>query len=231
MNSSNRGGHQTLSETEIIEQGEGGSSDLAASRVCANEMIRFFTAADPTLFETGEPVLIVESPAMSFMHAPAREIAFVDPKVDNLKSLLGGIRPDVDVFMLTADEPALRQMARAVEGRDGLDVIHVIAHGQPGEVSFATGALSLATLSQYGNDLTKIGLALNGGQLLLWSCETGRGEQGNNFVKMLALSTGAKIGTSTGLVGAAARGGQWQLDAQVGATDSVAPLTAEGIAN
>ena len=220
MRSNNRVDHQTLSETAFNEQGESGSSELAPSRVCADEMVRFFSADGPASFETVEPELVVESPSMSFMHPQAREIAFIDPKVDDLKSLLAGIQPDVEVFMLTADEPALRQMARAVDGRDGLDVIHVIAHGQPGEVSFAAGALSRATINQYGNDLTKIGVALNGGQLLLWSCETGRGAEGDNFVKMLALSTGAKIGTSTGLIGAAARGGQWELDAQAGVTNA-----------
>ena len=219
MRSNSQVDHQTLSDTATNDQGESGSSELAPSRVCTNEMVRFFSADDPASFETIEPELIVESPSMSFMHPQAREIAFIDPKVDDLKTLLAGIRTDVEVFLLTCDEPAPRQMARAVDGRNGVDVIHVIAHGQPGEVSFAAGALSLKTINQYGNDLTEIGLALNGGQLLLWSCEIGRGEHGENFVKMLALSTGAKIGTSTGLIGAAARGGQWKLDAQAGETN------------
>jgi hypothetical protein len=68
-----------------------------------------------------------------------REIAFIDPGVDDLQTLLNGIRPNVEAILLTADEPAPQQMARAVKGREELEAVHVIAHGRPGEVSFSAG--------------------------------------------------------------------------------------------
>src|SRR6266704_236989 len=74
-----------------------------------------------------------------------REIAFIDRNVDDLGTLLAGMRADVQPILLSDDEPAPRQMARAVQGREGLEAIHVIAHGRPGGVSFGAGALTLDT--------------------------------------------------------------------------------------
>ncbi|MEK1932330.1 MAG: DUF4347 domain-containing protein, partial [Pararhizobium sp.] len=72
----------------------------------------------------------------------SREIAFIDPAVTDFETLLAGLRPDVEPVVLLSDEPAMTQMARILEGRTNLDAIHVIAHGRPGEVSFAAGPVS-----------------------------------------------------------------------------------------
>src|SRR5881392_3901249 len=103
-----------------------------------------------------------------------REIAFIDRGVDDLATLLAGIRPDVEPILLSNDEPAPRQMARAVQGREGqLDAIHVIAHGRPGEVSFSAGALNVEAMAQHLADFSTLSRTLGSdGALLLWSCNT-----------------------------------------------------------
>src|SRR5260221_1679333 len=113
-----------------------------------------------------------------------REIAFIDRGVDDLDTLLKSIRPDVEPILLSNDEPAPRQMARAVQGREGqLDAIHVIAHGRPGEVHFESGILSAENLKEYAADLKTLGKAIQrDGGLRLWSCETGQGGHGAGFV-------------------------------------------------
>ena len=67
------------------------------------------------------------------------EIAFIDPTVSDGDVLLAGLRPGVEGILLTAAEPAPPQMARALAGRRDLETVHVIAHGAPGEVRFASG--------------------------------------------------------------------------------------------
>ena len=102
-------------------------------------------------------------------------------------------------------------MARAVKGRAGLEAIHVIAHGRPGEVSFGAGALSLDTVDEYAAELSEVGLILGDGAFQLWTCESGQGKRGVAFVDALARASGAQVAASTQLVGAAARGGWWEL--------------------
>src|SRR5262249_22365980 len=156
-------------------------------------------------------------------------IAFIDRNVDDLGTLLAGISPHVEPILLSDDEPAPRQMVRAVKGRADLDAIHVIAHGRPGEVSFGAGVLSLDTTDEHAAELTEVGRMLRGGAIYLWTCETARGKRGAAFIEALARASGAPIAASTQRVGAAARGGRWQLDARPGATDASTPLTAQGV--
>ena len=135
-------------------------------------------------------------------NTPKREIAFIDRGVDDLATLLAGIRPDVEPILLSNDEPAPRQMARAVKGRAGLEAIHVIAHGRPGEVSFGAGALSLDNVDEYAAELSEVGLILGDGAFQLWTCESGQGKRGVAFVDALARASGAQVSASTQLVGA-----------------------------
>ena len=155
----------------------------------------------------------------------AREIAFVDPGVDDLATLLACMRPDVHAILLSNREPAPRQMARVLTGRSDLDAVHVIAHGRPGEVAFAAGTLSLETLSSHAGELAGIGEALaDDGELLLWSCETGQGLRGSAFVSALGSAAGVAVSATGELIGAAAKGGCWALDG----AGARAPLTAIG---
>ena len=164
------------------------------------------------------------------MAAPKKEIAFIDPGISDLETFIAALRPEVEAVVLSDHEPALRQMARAVEGREGIEAIHVIAHGWPGEVSFGSGALSLDTMDEYAAELAEVGRMLRDGAFQLWSCETAQGERGAAFVDALARATGAQVSAATKLVGAAAKGGCWELDAQAETAYARAPLTQTGIA-
>src|SRR5205823_3006317 len=99
--------------------------------------------------------------------------------------------PQVEPILLSDDEPAPRQMARAVARRADLDAIHVIAHGRPGEVSFSAGVLSLDTTKEHAAELAEVGSVLRGGAIYLWACETARGKRGAVFVQALARASRA----------------------------------------
>src|SRR5262249_26032705 len=160
------------------------------------------------------------------------EIAFIDRNVDDLRTLLAGIRPEVEAILLSNDEPAPCQMACAVRGRKGFETIHVIAHGRAGEVGFAAGALSLESLAGYAADLDAIGRALGDhGKLLLWSCDTAVGARGSAFLEALESATGAEVRAATGIIGSPLRGGKWRLDNSSANEAVAAPLTSDGIAS
>ena len=166
------------------------------------------------------------------------EILFVDPKVADVPAILLGLRPEVEAILLDSRRPAAKQIAAALahfsppprgegSGVRGLDAIHVIAHGAPGRVSFAGGEWSTETLERDADDLAGIGRALrDGGELRLWSCETGRGVEGERFVLALAEAAAADVAALTARVGASALGGTWELSGPAARP----PLTAAGVA-
>src|SRR5262245_31002696 len=162
----------------------------------------------------------------------SREIAFIDETISHLNTLLANLRPDVEPIVLTASTPAPAQIATALEGRDGLRAVHVVAHGSAGEVHFGAGALSLETLHDHAAELAGIGRALGvDGDLLLWSCDTAAGERGSAFVDELTHLVAANVAAASGRVGAAAQGGRWHLDVQASAVHAHAPLTTLGMAS
>ena len=130
------------------------------------------------------------------------EIAFIDPAITDIDALLSGLRPDVEAIILSRTDPAVAQMARAVERQTDIGAIHVIAHGLPGEVSFAAGALSVETIDDEAAGLRDLGAALGAdGILSIWACHTGAGERGDAFTDMLAKTTGTRVATAGVLVG------------------------------
>jgi hypothetical protein len=158
------------------------------------------------------------------------EFAFVDPGVADLGALLQGLRPEIEAVVLGAERSALAQIADRLAGLRGLRAIHIIAHGAPGEIGFTAGRLSLATIPGCARDLARIGDTLGAdGELLLWSCETGRGAEGERFIAALEKATRASVAASTGIVGAAAKGACWKLDAYGGLDSLPVPLTAAGV--
>jgi hypothetical protein len=160
-----------------------------------------------------------------------KQIAFIDCAVADIETLRAGLRPGIEAVMLSSRQAAPRQIAIALQGRCDVEAIHIIAHGQPGEVSFGAGALSLETIEEHRSHLAEIGRALAAdGEIRLWVCDAARGRRGAAFLDGLRLATGAAVLGATGLVGAAARGARWELDASVGGT-AQPPLTGEGIAN
>lgn len=161
-----------------------------------------------------------------------KEIVFIDCNVTDPDVLPAGMRADVDTVPLSVAEPALVQIARAVQGRKELAAIHIIAHGRAGEISFGAGALSLETLNDYHADIAEIGQALaKDGNLLLWSCHTGADERGTSFISALAQRLGTAVAAATGLVGAAVLGGCWRLDKHIGVVTAQVPLTVTGQAS
>lgn len=159
-----------------------------------------------------------------------REIAFIDPGVAGTCGLVAGLRPCVTAILLDGSGSAPSQIAAALRGLPPVDVVHILAHGRPGEISFAAGVLSLENLREHAGDFTEIGSAVGAGTLNLWSCETGKGAHGSAFVAAIADLTQVAVAAAEGLVGAVALGGAWQLG--VGTLNGTVqpPLTAPGMA-
>ena len=101
----------------------------------------------------------------------------------------------------------------------------------PAEAGTHRPNAAASTLAEEAADLAAIGQALGAGRNVnLWSCRTAAGPVGAAFVAGLARASGADIAAATGLVGAAAPGGGWELAAHVQLGAVQPPLTAAGVA-
>ena len=159
------------------------------------------------------------------------EILFVDRSVDDLGSILAGLRPGVGIVMLHGAQSAAAQIAAALAGLTRLEAIHLMAHGASGRVSLAAGDWTAASVARDAADLAAIGRALApDGDLRLWSCETAAGPAGEAFIDALAEAAGAEVSAARRRVGAADLGGSWELAARAARPAPRPPLTEAGIA-
>ncbi|WP_291596414.1 Ig-like domain-containing protein [Comamonas sp.] len=152
-----------------------------------------------------------------------QEVVFVDSQVSNIGELLAGLASNAEVVILDASKDGLQQMADYLQGRSGLDAIHLLSHGADGTVQMGNVWLSSGNLAEHSTALQSIGAALKAdGDLLLYGCDVGQGDKGQYFLDQLAAITGADVAASADDTGAAALGGNWTLERSSGAIETSA---------
>mgnify|MGYP001610531941 CR=1 FL=1 len=148
---------------------------------------------------------------------PKQSVLFIDSGVADYQTLMDGAKPGTEVHVLDAARGGLAQMTQTLNGRHGIDAIHIISHGAAGKLLIGSTPLTGANLQDYSAELAAIGDALSpDGDILLYGCHVGAGAQGAAFVAALADATGANVAASRNPVGASALGGDWQLEIHEG---------------
>jgi autotransporter-associated beta strand protein len=185
----------------------------------------FADAADPAADREAPPPAVASSPAVASAPAPPgpaaagsggrTEIVVIDTGVSGWQALRDAAAPAAEVILLDPSEDGLAQLSRALDGRSGIDAIHVLSHGGPGFVDLGGLRLDAAAVDARAADLARIGAALSAdGDLLLYGCDAGLDGPGRAFVDALAAATGADVAASDDATG---RGGDWVLETAAGA--------------
>ncbi|MGZ5199356.1 MAG: Ig-like domain-containing protein [Telluria sp.] len=145
------------------------------------------------------------------------QVAFIFNNVAHYQELAAAFRPDVEVHILDATQDGLAQMAAILEGRSGIEALHVVGHGAQGALDMGSLTLDNANIGAHADVLGKIGSSLaSGGDILLYGCDVGANAAGAQFVGQIAQVTGADVAASTDLTGGAQLGGDWTLEYRAG---------------
>ncbi|WP_421877021.1 DUF4347 domain-containing protein [Pacificispira sp.] len=156
-------------------------------------------------------------------HVPAenrKEVVIVDPSVASYQDLLAGMDPNIEVIILS-EGATVEDIAAALEGRNGIDAVHLISHGGIGSLNLGGEILSLDTLDANADALRTIGNALSAdGDILLYGCNIGADGAGGDFLSAFADATGADVAASSDETGAAALGGDWVLEESIGTIET-----------
>ncbi|WP_020680921.1 DUF4347 domain-containing protein [Marinobacterium rhizophilum] len=150
-----------------------------------------------------------------------QEIVFIDTQVQDYQQLLAGLPADADVVMFGASADGLQVIADTLAGREGIDAIHILSHGDSGQVKLGNDWLDSADISTHSYLLSAIGQSLSeDGDILLYGCNVGSDGVGFEFIQSLAGATGADIAASSNLTGTADRGGDWELEVTQGSIET-----------
>ncbi|BAS56519.1 hypothetical protein NIES2135_41680 [Leptolyngbya boryana NIES-2135] len=148
-------------------------------------------------------------------HCERAEIAFVDPSVPEVSSLVAGVRSQIEVILLDGDRDGIVQIAEVLENRRQIKAIHLISHGTPGAILIGTAQLSAETMRIYARSLMQWSEALSAdAEILIYGCEVAQGAEA--LLQQMSELTGATIAASTTKTGCAELGGNWELEVRTG---------------
>ncbi|MEQ1592682.1 MAG: Ig-like domain-containing protein [Thiobacillaceae bacterium] len=172
-------------------------------------------------------VLTIDGEFSNTATAAHHELVIVDTGVQDYQSLLADIlkqRSDtrhIDVVVLDPAQDALSQITQALQSHGQLDALHIISHGESGELLLGNTLVNDRTLETQAASIQSWSNALSAhADILLYGCDVAEGAAGQQFVNSLARLTGADVAANTDLTGSAALGGDWTLETHTGSIET-----------
>lgn len=153
----------------------------------------------------------------------------IDANVEDYQFLAAGVVDPATVVILERDRDGVEQLTQAIHQHTDLDQLHIVAHGAPGCLYLGNSELSLSTLEKYDLYLMSWFLSRqsNPPSISLYGCNVAAGDAGAEFLQHLHNLTEATIAASTTQIGAAEKGGNWELDVIITALAPHRPTTSQ----
>lgn len=127
----------------------------------------------------------------------SNEVVFIDSTVKDIQTLTDNISGAAEVIVLDSDRDELVQISEQLSNYEDLDAVHIVSHGESGQLSFGNATLNSDTLPEYKEVLEEWSLALDAeADLLLYGCDVTLDDSGNSFVRELSQVSKADISAS-----------------------------------
>ncbi len=205
--------------------------DAAAGEYIADHLIRETVLSDSApesqamlLDALRDTVPVVDAEPVATTQVPytSDEIVFIDWAVEDVDVIISDLGPNVEVHILNSDSDGVEQMAAVLEGRSGIDAIHVISHGRSGTLDLGLTKLTEVSINgRHADEIAIIKSALsNEADILIYGCDFGAGTRGASAITALSEATGADVAASDDLTGAAELGGDWVLEEFTGTLET-----------
>ena len=168
----------------------------------------------------------VEAAAASPRASEGKAVYVIDAAVRDAAVLERAIPDGATVLHLAQGVSGMSQLATALASMGDVGALHLISHGAQGQFTLGGDSLDVATLEAFQSQWAAVAAALRpGADILLYGCRIAA--DGGLLVEQLARITGADVAASIDDTGAAARGGDWVLEAGAGEVTATV-LSVEG---
>ncbi|WP_186138763.1 DUF4347 domain-containing protein [Burkholderia gladioli] len=145
------------------------------------------------------------------------DVVFIDPSVANYQTLIAGLPAGTQYVVLDAGSDGFAQIASYLRSHQGVESISLISHGTDGAIQAGSTWLTASDFSAHSTQLAQIGAAMKpGGDFLIYGCDVAQQADGQALVQQIAGLTHLNVAASIDATGAAALGGNWTLEYQVG---------------
>ena len=162
------------------------------------------------------------------------QLLFIDSAVENYQGLIDNLAESAsaEVIILDSQQDGIVQISEHLNGYDNLSSIHIVSHGDAGQIFLGNAELDKETLSQYTDLLTGWNDSLEAdGDIVLYGCDVAADLAGKSFIKDLSQYTQADILASTDITGNSDLGGDWELEYAIGNVEAESIFDTEIEAN
>ena len=152
----------------------------------------------------------------------ATEIIFVDSSIQGYESIIQDVQGALAATnyrqVVILEKNPIATISRVLAQQSQLSAIHIISHGQSGEIQLGQEILNQDTLVHYQPQIEQWHKSFKAtGRILLYGCQVAKGEKGRQFVESLQQKAQLNISASTNLTGAKNKNGDWRLEYVLGA--------------
>lgn len=160
----------------------------------------------------------------------APELVVIDQRVENFQSLILDLESRQDrhfeLLLLNPESDGIQQITEAIQRYQQITALHLISHGSAGEVQLGSSTLSEHNVTRSASDLAVWRDGLSGDRdLLIYGCDLAADTTGQMFIQKLAEVLQADVAVSTDLTGSASRGGDWDLEYEIGSVTTQLAIT------
>ncbi|MEM7468101.1 MAG: DUF4347 domain-containing protein, partial [Pseudomonadota bacterium] len=145
------------------------------------------------------------------------EVVFINGDIEDHRTLLNGLSDNVEVIVLDETQDGLTQINEYFAGHSDIDAVHIVSHGNGGGFWLGNTFIDENVLSQRAGEISGWARSLNEAtDILIYGCNLASTETGESIVTILSQLTDADVAASDDLSGAAALGGDWELEFSTG---------------
>ncbi|RNM05153.1 tandem-95 repeat protein, partial [Dickeya undicola] len=149
---------------------------------------------------------------------PARvEVFFIDGALPNKDALVSQLPAGASVYILDSNQDGLNQIADILSNYKSVDAIHIISHGDSGQIELGNALISAGNIDSYQTILQQINLSLNSSaDVLIYGCNVGN-DAGQQLLNALSSSLDSDVAASSDITGI---DGNWVLESHIGSIET-----------
>ena len=173
--------------------------------------------------ENEDPTAIVQSSDEQAFSSVRNELVIIDSRAPSYQQLHNDLIKaqqqgrNIHVVILDAHRDGIEQINEALQSYHKLDAIHIVSHGDDGQLQLGATQLNKTTLRDREADISSWKESFtDGGDLLIYGCNLAETADGKSLVDSLSQLTATDVAASDDLTGNKILGGDWELEYEAG---------------
>ncbi|MEY4500332.1 MAG: hypothetical protein RIS52_222, partial [Pseudomonadota bacterium] len=152
----------------------------------------------------------------------SQSVIFIDTSIADYQTLVDDWQGRGEIILIDGARDGIDQIMTALAGRSNIDAIHIVSHGAANKFALGTTVVDYGAITgSLASSFAAIGSKLSAsGDILIYGCDVTIDDAGQSFIDAVARATGADVAASSDGTGAAALGGDWDLESRSGLVEA-----------